>query len=46
MSADAAPERFARHALIPGWSQPRLASRTVVIAGMGAQGGMTLRELG
>jgi molybdopterin/thiamine biosynthesis adenylyltransferase len=31
-------ERFARHDLIEGWSQPRLAAATVVIAGVGALG--------
>jgi molybdopterin/thiamine biosynthesis adenylyltransferase len=40
-----APERFARHALIPGWSQARLASATVVIAGVGALGNVVAEAL-
>ena len=34
----ATPDRFARHALVPGWSQPRLEAATVVIVGVGALG--------
>jgi molybdopterin/thiamine biosynthesis adenylyltransferase len=37
--------RFARHELIPGWSQARLASRTVVVAGAGALGNAVAEAL-
>lgn len=37
--------RFARHALIPGWSQEHLASATVVIIGVGAIGNECARVL-
>lgn len=40
-----ASERFARHGLIPGWSQERLASANVVIAGAGALGNVVAEAL-
>jgi len=38
-------ERFARHALIPGWDQERLARATVVIVGAGALGNGVAQSL-
>jgi molybdopterin/thiamine biosynthesis adenylyltransferase len=38
-------ERFVRHELIPGWSQPVLSSATVVIVGVGAVGSEAARLL-
>ncbi len=38
--------RYARHALIDGWDQPRLATARVVILGVGALGSETARLLG
>ncbi|MES5823898.1 ThiF family adenylyltransferase [Streptomyces sp. RG80] len=47
--ADAEPPstegRFARHALIPGWDQKRLAGATVVLAGAGALGNTVAQTL-
>ncbi len=37
--------RFARHELIPGWSQDRLASATAVVMGVGALGNECARLL-
>ncbi len=37
--------RFARHVLIPDWSQERLAGATVVLVGMGALGNEVARVL-
>jgi molybdopterin/thiamine biosynthesis adenylyltransferase len=37
--------RYARHALIPGWDQERLAAARVVILGIGALGSETARLL-
>ncbi|MDI3285132.1 ThiF family adenylyltransferase [Polyangium sp. 15x6] len=39
------PERFARHALVPGFRQDRLAAATVVIAGVGALGNVVAEAL-
>jgi molybdopterin-synthase adenylyltransferase len=38
-------ERYARHGLIPGWDQTRLAAVTVVIAGVGALGNELAKNL-
>lgn len=38
-------DRFARHALIPGWDQKRLADATVVLAGAGALGNTVAQTL-
>lgn len=38
-------DRFARHDLIPGWSQPRLADASVVVLGVGAIGNELARVL-
>ncbi|WP_405641688.1 HesA/MoeB/ThiF family protein [Streptomyces sp. NBC_00019] len=38
-------DRFARHALIPGWDQKRLAGATVVLAGAGALGNTVAQTL-
>ncbi|MFJ3673137.1 HesA/MoeB/ThiF family protein [Streptomyces sp. NPDC090106] len=38
-------DRFARHALIPGWDQKRLAGATVVLAGAGALGNTLAQTL-
>jgi len=39
-------ERYARHRLIPGWDQARLAYAQVVIVGVGALGSEVARQLG
>lgn len=38
-------ERYARHRLIPGWDHARLATATVVIAGVGALGNEVAKNL-
>ncbi|NUR41641.1 MAG: ThiF family adenylyltransferase [Streptomyces sp.] len=38
-------DRFARHALIPGWDQRRLAEATIVLAGAGALGNTVAQTL-
>ncbi|MGC0333438.1 molybdopterin/thiamine biosynthesis adenylyltransferase [Streptomyces sp. SAI-170] len=37
--------RYARHALVPGWDQQRLAGATVVLAGAGALGNAVAQSL-
>lgn len=39
------PERFARHALVEGWNQERLAEALVVLIGVGALGNEVARQL-
>lgn len=39
-------ERYARHLLIPGWDQARLAHAQVVVVGIGALGSEVARQLG
>ena len=41
----ASPGRYARHALIPDWSQPALAAASVVVIGVGAVGSEVARLL-
>lgn len=38
-------ERYARHAMIPGWDQPVLSAASVVVAGVGAVGSEAARLL-
>src|SRR5690348_4053220 len=38
-------ERFARHALVPGWDQSRLAAAHVVVMGVGALGNAVAQTL-
>ncbi len=38
-------ERYARHRLIPGWDQSRLAGATAVVAGVGALGNEVAKNL-
>jgi molybdopterin/thiamine biosynthesis adenylyltransferase len=42
---EATAERYARHALIPGWSQQALSAASVVIIGVGAVGSEAARLL-
>ena len=43
--AAAGPDRYARHRLIPGWDQDRLAAATTVIIGVGALGNEVAKNL-
>src|SRR6266567_1155361 len=42
---EVAEDRYARHALIPDWSQPALSAASVVIVGVGAVGSEVARLL-
>jgi molybdopterin/thiamine biosynthesis adenylyltransferase len=45
-AAAASAERYARHALVPGWDQESLSAASVVIVGVGAVGSEAARLLG